>query len=397
MVGSRLGDREVPAMAIDVGIPRSRRAVLAAALGGLAASAAHALGRPTAALATDGQPILQSVDNGGTGSTVVRSSGSTALQGVTDAATGANYGVRGRSSSTSGIGTFGIAAAASGSTIGVYGTSISPSGTGVKGEAPIRGVEGIATATTGGAVGVRAVTHSATGYGVAAENAATADDATAIAAQAQGVAISALATGVVGKGLVAVANSAIGATIGVDGRVAAPAGVGVRGWSTDAGASARGVFGTTTNGTGVHGWVGPTDTSVPPTGKSGVFGQCDIDASSHGAYGRSAAGFGVRGRTSSGYGVFAEATGATGTALKVSGKAVFTRSGKATVPNGSSSVVVSSVTLTSSSLILATIQGSAASGLYVRYVAPSIGNSNFTIKLSKAVTADTKVGWFIVN
>ena len=98
--------------------PRSRRALLSAVFGGVAAAAAGALARPAAALATDGQPILQGVDNAGSASTVVRSNSSTALQGVTDAASGAHYGVRGRSSSGSGIGTGGIAAAAAGGTIG---------------------------------------------------------------------------------------------------------------------------------------------------------------------------------------------------------------------------------------------------------------------------------------
>jgi hypothetical protein len=318
-------------MAIDVTTPRSRRALLAAAIGGLAASAAHALGRPTAALATDGQPIIQSADNGGTGSTVVRSSTTTALQGVTDVTTGANFGVRGRSSSSSGVGVYGVAAAASGATIGTYGTAASAVGTGVKGEAPHIGVEGIATATTGHAIGVRAVTNDATGAGLDAKNLEAADDATAITAQAQGVAIYALATGVVGKGFVGVANHATGAAVGVDGSVSSPSGMGVRGRAT--------------TGVGVHG----------------------------------------------------EATNAAGTALKVVGKAVFSRSGKATVPTGQSTVIVSSVTITAATLVLATIQGVGESGLYVKSVSVSVSNSRFTIRLSKAVAANTPVGWFIVN
>jgi hypothetical protein len=319
------------AMAIDVTATRSRRALLAAAIGGLAASAAHALGRPTAALATDGQPVVQGADNSGSASTLVRSSTTTAFQGLADAATGAHFGVRGRSSSTSGIGMYGVAAAGSGSTIGVYGTGVSPAGTGVKGEAPLRGVEGIATATTGGAVGVRAVTNAATGFGLAAENVAIADDATAIGCQAQGVAIHSLATGIVGKGLVAAANSPTGETVAVDGAVVSPSGIGVRGVAT--------------TGVGVHG----------------------------------------------------QANSAAGTGLKVTGKAVFSRSGKATVQAGQSTVMVSSVTITAASLVLATIQGVGESGLYVKSVSVSVSNSRFTIRLSKAVAANTLVGWFIVN
>src|SRR5262245_43819332 len=72
-------------MAIDAAVPRSRRAILTAAIGGLAATAAHAVGRPATALATDNQPILQGQTNTGTLSTVVAVANTTALQGVTDA------------------------------------------------------------------------------------------------------------------------------------------------------------------------------------------------------------------------------------------------------------------------------------------------------------------------
>jgi hypothetical protein len=172
-------------MAIDVTAPRSWRALLVAAIGGLAASAPNALGRPTAALATDGQPVVQGADNSGSASTLVRSNTTTAFQGLADAASAPAYGVRGRSNSSAGAGVVGQVVAASGTNYGVRGIAASTSGgVGVRGEAPIRGVEGIATATTGGAVGVRAVTNSATGFGLAAENTATADDATAIGCQA---------------------------------------------------------------------------------------------------------------------------------------------------------------------------------------------------------------------
>jgi hypothetical protein len=45
-------------MAIDPAAPRTRRAVLAAALGGVAATALHALGRPQPVAAADGDPVL---------------------------------------------------------------------------------------------------------------------------------------------------------------------------------------------------------------------------------------------------------------------------------------------------------------------------------------------------
>jgi hypothetical protein len=396
MVGSRLGLREVPAMAIDVGVPRSRRTVLAAALGGLAASAAQALGRPTAALATDGQPVVQGADNIGSASTLVRSGTTTAFQGLADATSGTAYGVRGRSNSTDGAGVVGQDVAVTGTNYGVRGIAASTGGVGVRGEAPSLGVEGISsnTADDPRSIGVLGKNASQNGAGVWGESSATNGYGVAGIGLGAGVSGTSFAEG--GVGVQGSASALTGSGLGVVGYTSAPTGQGVHGEALNFEPNAVGVFGHGGGGTGVIGWVS-NGGFTPVAPKTGIYGQCDVDASSHGAYGRSAAGFGVRGRTSSGYGVFAEATGTTGTALKVSGKAVFTRSGKATVPNGSSSVVVSSVTLTSSSLVIATIQGSAASGVYVRYVAPSIANSNFTIKLSKVVTADTKVGWFIVN
>src|SRR5262245_22679173 len=129
-------------MAIDASVPRSRRAILAAGIGGLAASAAHALGRPPSVLATDGQPIIQGQTNTGTLGTVVAVANTTALQGVTDAPTGNSYGVRGRSTSTSGAGVVGQVTATSGLNYGVRGYASSSLGAGVRGEGPFHGVEG---------------------------------------------------------------------------------------------------------------------------------------------------------------------------------------------------------------------------------------------------------------
>jgi hypothetical protein len=63
-----------------------------------------------------------------------------------------------------------------------------------------------------------------------------------------------------------------------------------------------------------------------------------------------------------GAGVLAERTAA-GNALKVSGKASFSRSGTVTVPAGKSSVTKSGVALTAASLVLATLQQHAAGGV----------------------------------
>jgi hypothetical protein len=187
-----------------------------------------------------------------------------------------------------------------------------------------------------------------------------------------------------------------GAGVGVMGLTNGPSGTGVTGRADNGASSATGVFGRAIAGIGVVGWVGAAG-GLTTSAKSGVFGQCDIDTSSAGVFGKSIAGYAVRGLSTTGIGVFGEASGPTGTALRVQGKAVFSRSGKATVQAGQSTVLVSGVTITAASLILATIQGVGETGLYVKSVSLSVANSRFTIRLSKAVAGNTLVGWFIVN
>lgn len=76
--------------------------------------------------------------------------------------------------------------------------------------------------------------------------------------------------------------------------------------------------------------------------------------------------------------------------------AAFSRSGVATVPAGRSQVS-HRLPLTSASFVLATIQGN-VKDLYVRGVTIAAGSrSSFTIDLSKAVAAKTKIAWLVVN
>jgi hypothetical protein len=141
---------------------------------------------------------------------------------------------------------------------------------------------------------------------------------------------------------------------------------------------------------------GAGDTGVKGYGEdgNGVFGQTSVNTTS-GVYGQNdGTGYGVAGRADDGTGVLADS--ANGTALQVSGKAVFSRSGKATVKAGNSQVVVKNVALTPDSLVLATLQQVEA-GIYVAGVVLSVANSKFTISLSQAPTGALKVAWFIVN
>src|SRR5262245_19097138 len=93
-------------MAIDVTNPQSRRALLAAGLGAIAATAAQALGRPNAALATNNQPVIQGITNAGTQQTTVKSTASTALHGWTTASD--ESGVLGEATAGTGEGTVGV-------------------------------------------------------------------------------------------------------------------------------------------------------------------------------------------------------------------------------------------------------------------------------------------------
>jgi hypothetical protein len=75
----------------------------------------------------------------------------------------------------------------------------------------------------------------------------------------------------------------------------------------------------------------------------------------------------------------------------------FARSGIVTIQATKPKVKVSNIALTSSSFVLATIQGNVP-GSWVRGVTVSVGDpGSFTIFFNQAVAADTKVAWFVVN
>jgi len=124
-------------------------------------------------------------------------------------------------------------------------------------------------------------------------------------------------------------------------------------------------------------------------GGSGVWGQDDFG------------GVGVTGSSSTNVGVHANAEQPGVIALQVSGPAVFSRSGIKTIAGTTgtpkSSVKVTSVALTASSLVLATIQTNNAPGVFVQSAVPSVANSWITISLNQAVSKSVKVAWFIVN
>jgi hypothetical protein len=101
---------------------------------------------------------------------------------------------------------------------------------------------------------------------------------------------------------------------------------------------------------------------------------------------------GVEGESDTGTGVLAKST--SGDALKVVGKVAFSRSGLATVAAGKKSVPVTLAGVTTSSLIIATLQ-TAAGAIAVANAIPASGS--FTINLTAAPTSAVKVAWFVIG
>ena len=119
-------------MAIDTSISRSRRALLAGGLGGLAALVASALGRPLPASATDGDVIHVGDELSGTSVTRISNLGGTAPVLYGESSKG--IGVLGSSDSSSGV------RGESATNVGVHGYSTS--GFGVYGTAMSAGIHG---------------------------------------------------------------------------------------------------------------------------------------------------------------------------------------------------------------------------------------------------------------
>jgi hypothetical protein len=213
--------------------------------------------------------------------------------------------------------------------------------------------------------------------------------------------------------------SAEGTLYGVEGWARTSGAIGVHGLTYgtgapailgEAGDSSDGIKGTS-SGIGVHG-VSSGSKGVGVYGENSTDGgaglQAQDNATGSGGYGVFSAsqnGVAVEAITTDGTAV-AAVVGGSGTALHVSGPAEFSRSGIAVVSGTpttpKSSVKVNLVTLTetvlqSNSIVLATIQGAAPTGTYVRNVVLNIATDTFTINLNQAVTQKVKIGWFVAN
>ncbi|HSL77916.1 MAG TPA: hypothetical protein VK867_13300, partial [Candidatus Limnocylindrales bacterium] len=162
--------------------------------------------------------------------------------------------------------------------------------------------------------------------------------------------------------------------------------------------------------TGVYGWAPEAPLAVPPDPQyegSGVWGD-GMDDGVVGSGGLSGV-LGVGGLegvlgigsvdgvvgTGGAGGAGVRAKGAnTRVALAVEGKVTFSRSGRAIIGSGKSSVKVSLLGTTTSSRVFAVLHSN-RSGRYVRAVVPTTGS--FTIYLNTTVTSSTYVAWFVIN
>jgi hypothetical protein len=371
-----------------------RRAIMlgAAAVGaGIAAD----LVATEPASAANGNPVKLGDSNSATSSTVVSTTAGTGLQG--EASTNGQSGLAGIDTSpdgghgtygksTNGTGAYGVTTGDTIGQSGVYGVDgSSDGGYGVRGSSTWGyGSYGVSTHGTGvyGQTseilqsGVAGVDDSSGGFGVQGTS-------------ANGWGVHGVITG---SGLAAVLgndNTSAG-SFGVEGISGNGTGVcglteadgqsGVAGIDSST-SGGHGTFGRSSNGTGAYGTTGAD-------GQSGVEG---VDTSTNG-------GFGVQGISDTGVGV--SATSTSGAALKVNGVADFSRSGMATVvgttTTAARTVNVTGVSLTASSLILATPQGNVA-GVAVAGVVPSVAGSSFVIHLTKAITVSLPIAWFVVG
>jgi len=170
---------------------------------------------------------------------------------------------------------------------------------------------------------------------------------------------------------------------------------------------------------GSTGVLGTSDNGPVPSAKpnTGVYGQGNDTSTSRGVWGHSLAGFGVlgeattgrgvQGTASSGIGVRAAATSGTGIwasattgyAVHADGRILLDKSaGLATIASGTSSVSVTpGIDLTSSSAVIATLNGNAGGSTAVKRVAINTTTNAFTIYLTANATAAVKVAWLVVG
>jgi hypothetical protein len=175
-------------------------------------------------------------------------------------------------------------------------------------------------------------------------------------------------------------------------------------WGTGTG-SAPGVYGesgaaaSTSIGVSGYGWgygvygVGDPPTDSYPAG--GVYAEGKSNA--NGVTALSEAGTGVEASGGQiGVRAISTQTGNTGVGLKVDGRSIFRTAGVATVPSGSNKKTVTLSGVTSTDMVLATVQGTTAGFWVVRAMTAS---GKLTLFLNKAPVAPmtVKVAYFVIS
>lgn len=367
---------------VDESVPRSRRALLAGGLGGLAALAVQALGRPVRVNAADGQTVVVGGEYTSSSPTKI-TNGSAGDPGIAIwGASTQSVGVYGSSSGAAGV----VGETSNGNGVHGFGTSA-----GVRGQGTSYGVRGdgsVGVAGVGTNIGIQAVGPT----GLQAQG-------TDMAIQVVGVPTTGVHTtghdqavyawSQFGHGLVG--ETSVGSKQAVLGRASG-----------------------TTQGTAVYGYSGTGTEPTAPT-RTGVYGYAAQGADARGVFGRTSTGQGVRGQATSGYGVRGVAdkgsgvggyatTGiglrgeaTSGYALRTEGRVAFDKSsGTATIASGTNSVLVTpGIDLTTTSTVLATLQGSAGGTTTVHRVSVNPSTNQFRIHLTANATASVKVGWLV--
>jgi hypothetical protein len=158
---------------------------------------------------------------------------------------------------------------------------------------------------------------------------------------------------------------------------------------------------TDTGFTGIYGWTEGAPVSDPNHIGSGVWGDSvDIGVVGTGTVGVEGDGFigvfGAGANDPTAIGMLATGFDGTGNfiALDVRGKAKFSRSGRASIGAGKSTIKINLAGVSFSSLVFAVLRSN-RTNRFVRAVVPTTGS--FTIYLNAAVTSSSYVVWFVVN
>jgi hypothetical protein len=341
-------------MTPELETPRSRRAILGASLGALAATVASAFGRPSPASAVD-VPVLLGVNQFASATTEIENS--------------TNSSIIFWANSVNGIGIY----STSGSSTGIIGGS--STGTGVSGIASNsgQGVRGVSSAGNG----IEGLSSGSNRSGIWGDN---------------------------DGGGVGVAGSSVGSaytTRGVQGT--STNGYGIYGWSS----TKTGILGQADSQTAIHGQSGTGTVPAGPA-KTGVYGYAAQDTSARGVYGKTTVGYGVYGVATTGTairgiatsgtgGFFATGSPSSGTGLRAQGRVRFDHAaGIATIPSGASSVLVTPGTdLVTTSAVVATLMGNAGGSTAVKRVSVDVATNKFTIFLTANSTASVQVAWHV--